>query len=371
MDSLKAKKTVLYDAHVSAGGRIVEFAGWLMPVQFTSIMEEHDTVRNRVGLFDVSHMGEIDFRGPGALAAVQHLVCNDAASLIDGQVMYSGLMTDKGTFVDDVLVYKMAADHFMFCVNASNTDKDYAWIMSHLPGNVTCENISDRLCQIAVQGPDALRLLGPMVQSKLKDLRYYHFVNDVLLGHDIILSRTGYTGERGYEIYVSNEHGPEIWAALLENGAAFGVAPIGLGARDTLRLEAAMPLYGNDIDATTTPLEAGLDWMVKTEKGEFLGRAVLLGQQRQGVTRRLVGMEALDRGIPRHGYAITYNGAKVGEVTSGTHAPYLKKAIAMGYVPASLAEPGTELTIEIRGRGIRAQVVALPFYDKKTKGAKL
>jgi aminomethyltransferase len=369
MNSLNPKKTALYEVHRQAGGRIVEFAGWLMPVQFSSIIDEHLAVRNSVGLFDVSHMGEIDFRGKGALAAVQKLVCNDAAVLANGQVMYSGLMTDKGTFVDDVLVHKMADDHYMFCVNASNTDKDYAWIMNHLEPNVQCLNISDTICQIAVQGPKSIHTLAPFVKIPLKEIKYYHFVHNTVAGHPAMISRTGYTGERGFEIYVENQYGVDIWNKLMQSGAEFGVKPIGLGARDTLRLEAAMPLYGNDIDDTVTPFEAGLDWIVKLEKGDFIGRDPLVQQKQRGIQRKLVGLELIDRGVPRHGYPILKNAQPIGVVTSGTMAPFLKLPIAMGFVPLALAEVGTRVDIDIRNKPVQAKVVQLPFYQKKTKAS--
>lgn len=366
--STKIKKTALYELHEKAGGRIVEFAGWLMPIQFSSIIDEHLAVRNAVGLFDVSHMGEIEFKGPDALKAIQNLICNDASTLIDGQVLYSGLMTEQGTFVDDVLVYRLGPDHYLFCVNASNTDKDYAWITQHIAGNLTCENISDTICQIAIQGPKALTVLGPLVDVTLKQVKYYHAVTTKIAGHEVLLSRTGYTGERGYELYLPNQYGPEIWTLLMKAGADYGIKPIGLGARDTLRLEASMPLYGNDIDDTTTPFDASLDWIVKLEKGDFIGRTALVKQQEQGATRKLVGLELVERGIPRHGYAISKDGVKVGVVTSGTHAPYLKKPIGMGYVPPSLVRPGTRFEVEIRGKLVGAEVVEMPFYSKRTKG---
>jgi aminomethyltransferase len=360
-------RTPLHQAHVDAGGRIVPFAGYEMSVQFAGLVEEHETVRNAVGLFDVSHMGEVEIRGPRALETVQRLVSNDAAALVDGQAMYTGLLTDAGTFVDDLIVYRFGAERIFICVNASNRHKDVAWMKERAGGAADVIDRSDEFAQIAVQGPRGAELVQRLTASDLSKVKYYHFTTGRVAGvDDVIISRTGYTGEDGFELYVPAAHGMTAWNALMEKGADLGVKPIGLGARDTLRLEMKFALYGNDIDDQHHALEAGLGWIVKLQKGDFIGRDALLKAKAAGLTRRLVGLEMEDKGIARHGYKVVdEHGVPVGEVTSGTHSPTLKKAIAMAYVPAAAAEIGSRVLVDIRGKPHAARVVKTPFLDKK------
>jgi aminomethyltransferase len=367
MESGKLKRTPLYECHVKSGARMVPFVGWEMPVQYRGVIEEHRAVRTVVGLFDVSHMGEIEVTGERALDLVQHVTSNDASKLAAGRAQYAGLMTPRGTFVDDLLVHKMADDRYFLVVNAANVDKDYAYICAQAPGfaGVAVTDRSDELAQIAVQGPRARAVLQPLTAVKLADLKYYRFAEGEVMGHQALVARTGYTGEDGFEVYLAPAQAPALWDRLLEVGAGEGIMPCGLGARDTLRFEACMHLYGNDIDDTTTPLEAGLEWIVKLDKGPFLGREALERQQAAGVTRRLVGFEVKGRGIARHGYPIVAGGEPVGVVTSGTHAPTLGKALGLGYVPVALAAPGTAIDIDIRGQLVAAEIVPTPFYRRQ------
>ena len=345
---------------------MVPFGGWEMPVEYSGIVDEHLAVRTRAGLFDVSHMGEIEIAGAGALAAVQHITSNDASKLKLGQIQYSGLVTPAGTFVDDLLVYRMAEDHFLFVVNASNIAKDHAWIRQQVAPfpDAAVVNSSSRYALIALQGPVAMSVLQPLTGVDLAALKYYWFAPGEVAGVKATVSRTGYTGEDGFEVFVPPASAERVWDALLDAGRPAGVIPAGLGARDTLRLEAAMRLYGNDIDDTTTVLEADLGWIVGWNKTEFLGADVLRQQKLTGTTRKLVGFEMLDRAIARHGYEVRVGGEKAGLVTSGTQTPFLKKAIGMAYVPVSASAPGTEIEIDVRGRSARAQVVPLPFYKR-------
>jgi len=337
-----------------------------MPVEYSGITSEHLAVRTRAGVFDVSHMGEIEIAGKNALAAVQRISSNDASRLKVGQAQYAGLLTPEGTFVDDMLVYRMAPSHFMLVVNAANEAKDFAWIGEQVKGtdDVAVVNSSARYSLIAIQGPAAREVLQPLTGVDLADIRYYWFSYGEVAAARVTISRTGYTGEDGYEIFVPPAMADRVWQALLESGTQAGVIPCGLGARDTLRLEAAMRLYGNDIDDTTTAIEAGLGGMIGWSKGVFIGCQRLLEQKEKGVARTLVGFEMRDRGIARPGYAVLDSGAKVGSVTSGTQTPFLKKAIGMAYVPAALAAPGTSLEIDVRGKPVKAQVVPLPFYKR-------
>ncbi len=346
---------------------MVPFGGWEMPVEYAGLSAEHLAVRTRVGVFDVSHMGEVEIAGADALAAVQHLTSNDASKLKIGQIQYSGLMTPAGTFVDDLLVYRMADDHFLMVVNASNTGKDYGWIRQQLTtfgGDAVAVDTSARYALIAVQGPMARATVQPLTSLDLAAMKYYWFATGEVAGVLATVSRTGYTGEDGFEIAVPPQAAPKVWQALLEAGREFDAVPAGLGARDTLRLEAAMRLYGNDIDESTTVLEADLGWIVGWNKPSFVGRDVLLQQKTTGVSRRLVGFEVLDRGIARHGYPVLIDGVEAGMVTSGTQTPFLKKAIGMAYVPTEAAEPGRAIEVAVRDRRLRAQVVALPFYKR-------
>jgi aminomethyltransferase len=354
----------LETVHRQLGARLVGYAGWEMPLQFSSVLEEHRAVRCAAGLFDVSHMGEIEIRGGEALSLVQHLTCNDAARLEAGHVQYSALTTAEGTFVDDIMVYRRGPNDFLLVVNAGNTDKDFAWIAGHAEGDVEVVNASRRWALLALQGPRAVSILRAHVTIDPGSLRAFRFVEARVGAMEALISRTGYTGEDGFEIYLDAEGATEVFRALLDAGKPEGLLPCGLGARDTLRLEAAMRLYGNDIDETTTVLEAGLEGIVKWEKGEFMGRAALSLQKEKGVERRLVGFDLSDPGVPRHGYAVRVDGAQVGSVTSGTLAPHLRRPIGLAYVPDHLSAPGSRLNIDIRGREAAAVVVRVPFYKR-------
>jgi aminomethyltransferase len=362
------KKTPLNARHRASGARMVPFGGWDMPVEYSGLTAEHLAVRERAGLFDVSHMGQIEIAGSNALEAVQRISCNDASKLQIGQAQYSGLLTPQGTFVDDLLVYRLGPQHFMLVVNASHIDHDFAYISENIKpaGDAVAVNVSSRYALIALQGPRALEILQPLTGVDLASMKYYWFAHGEIAGVRGTVSRTGYTGEDGFEVFVPPSSADKVWLALIQAGEPFGLIPCGLGARDTLRLEAAMRLHGNDIDETTTVVEADLNWIVGWKKDSFTGADVLRQQKAEGAPRKLVGFEMLDRGIARQGYAIHANGAPVGTVTSGTQTPYLKKAIGLGYVATALTANGTELEIDIRGRRVRAQVVPTPFY-KRTK----
>lgn len=364
--SAPLKKTALHATHLALGARMVPFGGWDMPVEYSGITAEHMAVRTAAGLFDVSHMGQIELAGPNALAAVQHITSNDAAKLQIGQAQYSALMTPEGSFVDDVLVYRFAEKHYLLVVNGANVDKDHAWIAAHAPevGEVAIVNSSDRYALIAVQGPKARGIVQKLTAVDLSGIKYYWFAHGEVAGVRGTLSRTGYTGEDGWEIFVPPQFATQVWNAILEAGTPEGLVPCGLGARDTLRLEAAMRLYGNDMDETSTVLECDLGWIVGWNKTEFIGKPVLDRQKAEGVPKKIVGFEMVDRAIARHGYDVHHGGAKVGVVTSGTQTPFLKKAIGMAYVPTALAAPGTEFTVEIRGRHAKAVVVPMPFYKR-------
>ena len=338
-----------------------------MPVQYAGIAEEHDAVRTAAGLFDVSHMGEVEIAGDDALAAVQHVTANDAGRLAPGRAQYSALTTPEGTVVDDLLVYQLAAGHYLLVINAANIAKDVAWIRSRIGsvGDAVAVNASSRYALIALQGPRAAEILQLLTAVEVDGVEYYTFANGEVAGVRATISRTGYTGEDGFELFVPPQQADAVWSALLAAGAAHGVRPAGLGARDTLRLEAGLRLYGNDMDETTTLIEAGLGWTVGWEKDSFIGREALLAQKRTGPSRKLVGFEMLDRGIARHGHAVCAGADRVGRVTSGTRTPYLRKAIGMAYVPVELAARDTELSIDVRGRPLRARVVRLPFYRRQ------
>lgn len=345
---------------------MVEFGGWEMPVEYSGITDEHMAVRTRAGLFDVSHMGEIEIAGKDALKAVQHMTSNDAGRLAINQVQYSALTTPQGTFVDDVLVYKLADDHFLLVVNASNIVKDVRWIAEHVggAGDAVAVNTSSRYALLALQGPAARDVLQTLTGVDLRAIKYYWFATGEVAGVKATISRTGYTGEEGFEVFTPPSGAERVWDAILRAGKGAGVIPAGLGARDTLRLEASMRLYGNDMDDTTTVLEADLGWIVGWKKDEFLGFDVLRRQRADGPPRRLVGFEMRDRAIARHGYDVYIDGAKAGAVTSGTQTPFLKKAIGMAYLPSDHTGPGTEFEVDIRGRRAKAAVVAMPFYKR-------
>ena len=361
----KSQETPLFDCHVRAGGKIVDFAGWQLPVQYTGLMEEHRAVRSAAGLFDVSHMGEFKVSGPGTESFLQLLTPNDVSKLTPGRIHYSGLLTESGTYVDDLLVYRVAEEEFLLVVNAANSDKDFAWLEDRLPADVSLEDVSADYALLALQGPLAEEILAQVTEIDLSQIRYYRFELADIAGHQAILSRTGYTGEDGFELYLSPASAPAVWDRLLEAGRPHGLIPAGLGARDTLRLEAAMALYGHEIDDTTTPLDAGLSWVVKLAKGDFLGRDVLVGQKEQGLNKKLVGFEMVGRGIGRQGYEVLSNGEVVGRVTSGSFSPTLEKAIGMAYVPPRLAEAGTEIEIQVRKNAVPARVVPIPFYKRE------
>jgi aminomethyltransferase len=364
------KKTPLNSRHRSSGARMVPFAGWDMPVEYSGITEEHLAVRTRAGLFDVSHMGEIEIAGKDALAAVQRISSNDASRLQVGQAQYSGLLTPEGTFVDDLLVYRLAPAHFLLVVNAGNIAKDYTWIAGHIGsvGDAVAVDASSRYALLALQGPAALGVLQTLTGIDLASLKYYWFAHGEVANVRATVSRTGYTGEDGFEILIPPGSADRVWLAVLQAGADAGVIPCGLGARDTLRLEAGMRLHGNDIDETTTALEADLSWIVGWKKDDFIGAAALRAQKASGVERKLVGFEMADRGIARHGYQVHAAGGgpagPIGQVTSGTQTPFLKKAIGMAYVAVAYSSADSEFDVDIRGRRTRARVVPMPFYKR-------
>jgi aminomethyltransferase len=367
------KKTPLAARHRSSGARMGAFGGWDMPIEYSGIAEEHMAVRTRAGLCDVSHMGEIEIAGKDALAAVQRILCNDAAKLRVGQAQYSGLLTPLGTFVDDILVYRLAATHFLLVVNAGNIQKDYAWIARHIAavGDAVAVDATSRYALLALQGPASLEILQPLIGVDLGDMKYYRFAHGEVASVRATVSRTGYTGEDGFEIFVPPQSADRVWQAILQSGQAAGVIPCGLGARDTLRLEAAMRLYGQDIDETTTVLEADLGWMIGWQKegvdgaDQFIGAAALREQKAAGVRRKIVGFELRQPGIARPGYPVCIGSdSAAGRVTSGTQTPYLRKAIGMAYLPIEHARPGAEFDVDIRGRRTRAQVVPMPFYKR-------
>lgn len=358
-----ARATPLNAAHRKLGGKMVDFAGWDMPVQYSSVIGEHETVRTACGLFDVSHMGEIEFRGKGALEAANALITNDLARIQDGQAVYAGLLNQKGGFVDDIVAYRFSPEHIFICVNASGREKDFAWMSEHAKG-VKPVNRSDDFAQIAVQGPKAAGIIQRLTKTDLSKIGTYRFAEGEVAGHKAIISRTGYTGEDGFELYCSPNDAEKLWFAILTEGEKDGAKPCGLGARDSLRTEMKYALYGNDINEETTPLEAGLGWIVKLDKPEFIGRDVLTKQKADGVKRKLVGFELTEAGIPRQHYAILKDGQKVGEVTSGTMGPSVKKAIGIGYVPTELSAEGATFHVDIRGRPVGARVVKTPFLKK-------
>ena len=357
------KRTPLFAAHQVLGARFVNFGGWEMPVQYTGIIAEHHAVRQRAGLFDVSHMGEIELRGPRALAACQALTVNDVGRLHDGQAQYSLLCLPGGGVVDDIIVHRIAPERLLLCVNAGNAEKDLAWVREHRGGAEVVDR-SAETAQLALQGPRATDILMPVTDLPLREIPSFSFREGQVAGRRALVAHTGYTGEDGWEIYCGAEAALAVWSALLDAGRPFGMAPAGLGARDTLRLERALPLYGHELSEETTPLEAGLGWVVRLNKGEFIGRDALLRQREKGVQRKLAGLMMRAPGIPRQGYQIFHGRDAVGAVTSGTKSPTLGKAIALGYVAGTWEEVGTKLGIEIRGRMSAAEVVPLPFYKR-------
>ena len=359
------KNTALVEKHISLGAKMVPFAGFNMPVQYEGVNVEHETVRNGVGVFDVSHMGEFLLTGPNALALIQKVTTNDASTLTIGRAQYSCLPNGNGGIVDDLIIYKMKEEQYLLVVNASNIEKDWDWISSHNDFGVEMKNLSDEYSLLAIQGPKAIEAMQSLTSVNLSEIKYYHFeVADFAGIEHVIISATGYTGSGGFEIYCKNSEVEQVWNKVFEAGAPFGIKPIGLAARDTLRLEMGFCLYGNDIDDTTSPLEAGLGWITKFTK-EFVDSEFLKAQKEVGVKRKLVAFEMVDRGIPRHDYRILdAEGNVIGKVTSGTQSPSMKIAIGLGYVKTEFSALDTEIFIEIREKGVKAKVVKLPFYKK-------
>jgi aminomethyltransferase len=359
------KSTALTNKHISLGAKMVPFAGYNMPVSYKGLNEEHAAVRNSVGVFDVSHMGEFIVKGPNALNLIQKVTSNDASVLTDGKAQYSCLPNNDGGIVDDLIVYKIDSETYMLVVNASNIEKDWNWIKQHDTWNVEMKNISDDTSLLAVQGPNAIKALQKLTDVNLSEIPYYSFAKGKFNGTDnVVISNTGYTGAGGFELYFDNQHAENMWDAIFEAGKEFDIRPIGLGARDTLRLEMGFCLYGNDIDDTTSPIEAGLGWITKFTK-EFTNRAALEAQKLNGVSKKLVGFEMIDRGIPRHDYQIAdASGQVIGKVTSGTQSPTLGKAIGLGYVSKEFSKSDTEVYILIRDKAIKAKVCKIPFLKK-------
>jgi len=361
---LALKRTALNVLHKALGGRLVEFEGWEMPVEYSGIIQEHLAVRNAAGLFDVSHMGEVEVSGPRALSLLQGITSNDASRLKDFQAQYSALMHPRGSAVDDCVVHRLAEDHYLLCVNAANTDRDFDWITQHNPVGTEVRNVSGEYAQLALQGPCALEIISKVTGATVAGLKYYWFCRIRCCGVEGLLARTGYTGEDGFEFYFPPGESEKVWKTLMEAGRPEGLVPAGLGARNTLRLEAGYPLYGHELDEDTTLLEANLGWIAKLEKGEFIGRDVLLEQRAHGTRKKLVGFEMTSPGIARDGYKVYAVGKISGGVTSGSYAPFLKKNIGMAYISPSLAEVGREIQVEIRGKRAGARIVSLPFYKR-------
>jgi aminomethyltransferase len=360
------KRTPLFPVYAKYGGKTIDFGGWELPVQFSSITEEHEAVRTRAGLFDVSHMGEVEVKGADALAYLQRLTTNDVSRLEAGQAQYSAMCYPDGGTVDDLLVYKLADDHYLLVINASNIDKDFAWMQEHLAGDVRIENVSPQTAQLAIQGPLAESILQKLTDTNLSEIGSFRFKRDVKLdGIPALVSRTGYTGEDGFEIYLDADKAVALWEKLLEAGKEEGLLPCGLGARDTLRFEARLPLYGQELSKDITPIEAGIGFAVKTDKAvPFIGQDVLKAQKENGAPRKLVGIEMIDRGIPRSHYPVFAGDEPIGEVTTGTQSPTLKKNVGLALIKTEYAALDTELFVEIRGKRLKARVVATPFYKR-------
>lgn len=361
------KRTPLYDQHKALGARLVEFGGWEMPVQYTSILEEHEAVRTRAGLFDVSHMGEFKVEGQDALPFLQYLVPNDVARLALHQALYTQLCLPNGNVIDDLLIYHLADNHYMLVVNAANIDKDLAWVQdqAHHFHGVTISDQSATTALLALQGPSATNILQPLTDVKLDEIRYYHCKPGLVDNINCFISRTGYTGEDGFELYCASVDAPKLWNDLLTAGTGQGLLPAGLGARDTLRLEAGLCLYGHELDEQTNPLEARLGWTVKLAKGNFIGRDALQQVKQQGPGRLLVGIELLERGVPRGGYPLYAGDRQIGQLTSGAPGPSVHKNIGLGYVEAAHAVNSQPVQVDIRGKRVSAQIAALPFYKRK------
>jgi aminomethyltransferase len=360
------KKTALDEQHIALGAKMVPFAGFYMPVQYEGITIEHETVRNAVGVFDVSHMGEFLVTGPGSLELIQHVTTNDASTLVDGRAQYSCMPNGEGGIVDDLIIYRIAENEYLLVVNASNIEKDWNWISAHNTFGAKMRNLSDDYSLLAIQGPKAVEAMQSLTSVDLAGIAYYHFVVGDFAGIEhVIISATGYTGSGGFEIYCKNDQVVQVFEKVLEAGAAFGIKPIGLAARDTLRLEMGFCLYGNDIDDGTSPLEAGLGWITKLGKGDFIDREFLAAQKEEGISRKLVAFEMQERGIPRHDYPILdADGETIGLVTSGTMSPSMNIGIGLGYVMLPNSALDTEINIEIRNKPVKAKIVKLPFYKK-------
>lgn len=358
------KRTPLNEVHRAAGAKMVDFGGWDMPVQYSGVVDEHQAVRTAVGLFDVSHMGEVEVRGPEALQLIEYVTTNAASRLKDGQAQYSGLLYEHGGFVDDILVHKVADNSYFICVNASNQEKDFEHIRAANKFDCEVDFAGDRYAQLAIQGPKALEVAQKLTETPLSGIKYYWFADGVFAGAAARIARTGYTGEDGFEVYVAPEHAVATWNAILDAGKSCGIKPCGLGARNTLRLESKMALYGHEIGASISPLEADLAWIVKLDKGDFAGSAALRKQSAKGLTRKLVGFEMRGRGIGRDGYEVLLDGKPAGWVTSGSPAPTLNKNIGLCYLPIGRAHPGEKIEIVIRNRAVEAETVATPFYKR-------
>ncbi|HVQ56264.1 MAG TPA: glycine cleavage system aminomethyltransferase GcvT [Pyrinomonadaceae bacterium] len=364
--SEELKKTPLNAMHRALGGKMVDFGGWDMPVQYPAgVIEEHMATRTRAGLFDVSHMGEIWVEGPGSIAFVNRLTTNDVTKLVDGQAHYSAFTNEKGGVVDDLLVYRFGPEKLLLVVNAGTTDKDWAWITSHKSSDeVVLTNASADYCQIAVQGPKALGILQKLTETTLEPIKYYHFTTGKVDGVESIISRTGYTGEDGFEVYAAADKAEQLWNKILETGKEEGILPCGLAARNTLRLESAMSLYGHELDDDISTLEANLGWITKLDKGDFTGNKAIADLKKRGLTRKLVGFEMKEPGIARDGFDVYIDGAKAGVVTSGSPAPFLKKNIGLAFVPVEFANVGQQITIDVRGKKLLAEIVPTPFYKR-------
>lgn len=366
MSSLK--RTPLYEMYKEYGGKTIDFGGWDLPVQFSSIKEEHEAVRTKAGLFDVSHMGEIEVKGKDSLAYLQQMLTNDVEKIKVGGAQYSAMCYENGGTVDDLLTYKLAENHYLLIVNASNIEKDFEWLKSHSFGDVSVLNLSENYAQLALQGPLSVETLKKINSDiDFSSIGYFHFQQKLLLaGKEVLISRTGYTGEDGFEIYCLQEDATDLWREILDVGKELGILPCGLGARDTLRFEATLALYGQELSADITPLEAGIGFAVKVNKEtDFIGKNVLKKQKEEGVTRKLVGIEMLERGIPRHGYSVYGDEKLIGEVTTGTQSPTLKKNIGLALLNIDYAKLDKEVYVEIRGKQVKAKVVATPFYKRK------
>jgi aminomethyltransferase len=362
------KKTPIYEKHCEMGGRIIDFGGWALPVEFTGVIDEHEQVRTAAGLFDVSHMGEIIVKGPDATQFISNLITNNITGAEDYQTIYSPMCYSNGGVVDDLLVYKYSNQYYLLVVNAANIDKDFEWMKENLIDQVEIENVSEIYAEIAIQGPKSEEILQELTMTSLEEIKFFHFKPHVMIdGREAIVSRTGYTGEDGFEIYIKSEDAAALWEKILKVGRDKGLIPVGLGARDTLRFEAALPLYGHELSKDISPIEAGLGRFVKLEKDSFIGREALIKQKEEGVKRKLVGFEMIERGIPRNEYDVQIQGRNIGYVTTGSFSPSLKKNIGLALIEADYALEGTELDIVIRGKTIKAKIVKLPFYAKKYK----